>query len=638
MFETIEIIKGKPSPLGLSFEGDQANFAIFSKNASRVILGLFGDKKDHPEKEISMERSGDVWHVAIKGWPSEGTFYAFRCEGPYDEKKGLLFKGDRWLIDPYAKSAEERTPLKKMGAFDWQGIGSPQIHLEDLVIYEMHVRGFTVHPSSGVKNPGTFLGVIEKIPHLKQLGVNAVELLPIFSFYPATPFIHPKTKKPLTNYWGYQPLHFFVPMPLYAVSDPVAEFKTMVRELHRNGIEVILDVVFNHSGEGDDKNLYVNFRGIDNPIYYMVDPEGKYRNFSGCGNTLNCNHPAVQELILSSLRYWIEEMHVDGFRFDSAPVLMHDTSGNLIEDPSILQAIAKDPVISKVKLIAEPWDVGGDLQIGAFPKKGPWMEWNSLFRDTVRQFIKGTDGSAKPFGNVLSGSSLLYSTPLSSINHVSAHDGFCLRDLVSYNQKHNEDNGENNRDGVNENYSWNCGVEGPTEDKNVNALRERQMRNFLVALFLSQGIPMFLMGDEYGHTRFGNNNPYAQDNEMSWFLWSELEKNKKIFNFVSGLMAFRKAYPQLRHNHLLTENDVQWHGIEPGKPNWGSRFVALTFNGPHLIYLAFNGSDKPVKITLPSTLRQVVNTAEDWNFKPEGGSSISSLELLPYSAFLGINT
>jgi isoamylase/glycogen operon protein len=635
MWDGIEILKGTPSPLGLSFQGDQANIALFSQNATRVFLGLFAEKKEHPEKEIPLQRTGDVWHAAIKGLPPEAIFYAFRCEGPYDEKKGLLFKGDRWLIDPYTKNGQ--SPLKEIKPFDWQGVSSPQILWEEIVLYEMHVRGFTCHSSSGVKLPGTYLGLIEKIPHLKKLGINAVELMPIASFTESTFYFHPQTKKPLTNYWGYQTLHFFAPTQLYAAGDPIDEFKTMVRELHRNGIKVILDLVFNHTGEGDDKNCYINFRGIDNGVYYMLDPEGKYRNFSGCGNTFNCNHPVVQDLILSNLRFWIEEMHVDGFRFDSATVFMRDTNGNLTYDPSIVQAMTNDPVIGKALLIAEPWDAAGDIQVGFFAKKDPWKEWNSHYRDTVRRFIKGTDAEAPPFANVLSGSNVVYKTPLCSINFVAAHDGFSLRDLVSYNQKHNEDNGEKNRDGVVQNYSWNCGAEGLTQDGKIVELRERQMRNFLLALFLSQGIPMMVMGDEYGHTRQGNNNPYSQDNEVNWFLWNELEKNKKIFDFTSQLIAFRKQYPQLRHNNFFTDKDVEWHGTEPNKPDWAShsRFVALMIKGSPPLYVAFNASDKPLKVSLPPNAgwQLVVNTAEDWKFNLDG-PQLSFIELVPYSALL----
>ncbi len=661
MLENIEILPGNPSPLGLSFQGDAAHFAVFSSHATSVFLGLFAENDPNPQKEIPLHKTGDIWHIAVKGLSAEGMTYAFRCEGPYDEKKGLLYKSNIWLVDPYAKklSGQTRARVSPLEKFDWEGTLPPKIASQNLIIYEMHVRGFTQHSASAAAHPGTYLGIIEKIPYLKALGVNAVELLPIFEFDETHCLnVHPKTKKPLTNYWGYHPLHYFAAKRGYAASDPINEFKTLVRELHKNGIEIILDVVFNHTGEEQGLDYYINFRGLDNAVYYHIDKEGHYLNFSGCGNTVNCNHPAVQQLILDSLRYWVEEMHVDGFRFDLAAVFMRDPLGNLIPEPPILKAMASDPVISKVKLIAEPWDAAGLVQQGAFPKHGPWAEWNGYYRDTLRRFIKGTDNQAPLFAQILSGSKEIYqesTTPLSSINYISSHDGFCLRDLVTYNQKHNEENGEENRDGLEQNESWNCGAEGPTDNKDIIALRERQMRNFLLALFVSQGTPMLLMGDEYGHTRSGNNNPYTQDNALNWFLWDALEKNKNIFEYVSALIEFRQKNPSLQRTHFLTSNDIEWHGATPFKPDWSnlSRFVAFQtkhkrpFYHPFktmdkgLLYIAFNASPQPLKVTLPpkTEWRQVVNTAKDWNQHhlrdPDKGEPISSpIELLGYSALL----
>lgn len=648
MLENLTILKGKPSPLGLSFHKGTANFAVFSSHATSVFLGLFLENNPQLEKEIPLQKTGDIWHVAITGHP-EGMTYAFRCEGPRDEKKGLLYKPDVWLVDPYAKilSSHTRARIKPLEKFDWEGVKSPKIPRDKLVIYEMHIRGLTQHPSSAVSHPGTYLGVIEKIPYLKALGVNAVEFLPIFDFDETfCKNVHPQTKKPLTNYWGYHPLHYFAPKQSYAASDPVQEFKTLVREFHRNGIEVLLDVVYNHTGEEQDPNYYIHFRGLDNPVYYHVTDDGHYLNASGCGNTLNCYPKAVQRFILDSLRYWIEEMHVDGFRFDLASIFMCDPHGNADPNAPILKAIASDPVISKVKLIAEPWGATGLFLAGGFSKKGIWSEWNGYFRDTVRRFIKGDEVQATAFGQVLSGSEEIYresKTPLSSINFVTAHDGFCLRDLVTYQEKHNEENGENNRNGLDQNLSWNCGAEGSVDNKDINELRERQMRNFLLALFISQGIPMLLMGDEYGHTRKGNNNPYVQDNAINWFLWDELEKNKKIFHFTAALIEFRKKHTSLHRTHFLTAKDIEWEGTSPLQPDWSntSRFVAFRTKEKQPLYVAFNSSHQPAKITLPPRFKwhQVVNTAKGWEqhhlLDPENGEVVSSpFELPSYSAFL----
>jgi isoamylase/glycogen operon protein len=624
MLSNIEIIAGEPEPLGLTFRADRANFALFSQNATQVILGLFWDGKT---EEIPLNRTGDVWHVALKGALPKDLSYAFRCFGP----KEKLYNPENWLADPYAKILNDQrkakvAPLQK---FDWQGVQAPQIPLQDLVIYEMHVRGFTKHASSGVSHPGTFLGAIEKIPYLKELGVNAVELMPIFEFDETY-----KMKPPLINYWGYNPIHYFALKKMYANADPIAEFQTFVREMHRNGIEVFLDVVYNHTGEGKEKDYAVSFRGIDNEVYYQIDEEGAYRDASGCGNTFNVSHPRVQQLILDSLRYWVEVMHIDGFRFDLAPILTLDTKGQPRTNPPLLEAMAKDPLLRKAKWIAEPWDASGLYQLGSFPNWGPWSEWNGRYRDSVRRFIKGTDGKAGNFATAICGSEPTYrsaKTPLASINFITAHDGFSLRDLVTYQDKHNLANGEANLDGNNQNDNWNCGHEGPTDDPDICALRERQMRNFLLALFTSQGIPMLLMGDEYGHTRQGNNNPFVLDNEINWFLWDEWKQNQKIFQFVKKLIQFRKTHPQLRSTRFLTENDITWHT----KWDQQSRLVAFSFK-KNPLFLAFNAHFQPAQIVLPAELwRQVVHTEEDWEFHNEG-KIVSNITLAPYSSFLGI--
>jgi isoamylase/glycogen operon protein len=610
-----------------------------------------------PLWEFDAIRTGDIWHIALEGLP-EGVLYAFRCEGPYDPHQGLLFKPEVWLTDPYAKILDttHRWGDREKGyfgrasiasAFDWQGVSPPRVPLKDLNIYEMHVRGFTNHPSSGVRAPGTFLGVIEKIPYLKKLGITAVELMPIYEFDEIhCKDIQPHTGEPLPNYWGYNSLFFFAPMRRYAFSDsvqaPIEEFKTMVRELHRNGIEVILDVVYNHTGEGKEKEYYVNFRGIDNPVYYMMDGHGNYRDYTGCGNTVNSNHPAVQGWILDTLRYWIDEMHVDGFRFDLASTFTRGLDGNPIDSPPIVKAIS---ALKNVKLIAEAWDAVGLYQVGLFPKWGPWSDWNGRYRDTVRQFIKGTDGQSGPLADALSGSQSLFGdshTPLSSLNFITAHDGYTLRDLVTYQMKHNYENGEMNQDGNSRNDSWNCGGEGPSLNPQIAAIREQQMRNFLLALFLSQGIPMLLMGDEYGHSRKGNNNPYVQDNEINWFQWNILEKNEKIFSFVSSLIAFRKKHPALRRTQFLSKQDIEWHGPTPQQPDWSghSRFIAYTLHGPEPLYVAFNAHFHPITIHLPKSSKQwneVVFTMRDWDqhhFNSDGPRIDSQIEMPPYSSLV----
>lgn len=653
---------GNPEPLGFSLHGKRANIALFSKHATHVDLGLFLPGQSACLKEIPMHRTGDIWHIGLENLP-EGSLYAFRCLGPKNEHTGDLFHPEAWLADPYAKildtshkwGAKEKTYFGQTAVppeFDWDKTHPPRIKPEDLIIYEMHVRGFTQHPSAEVKHPGTFLGILEKIPYLKKLGINAVELMPIFEFDEIhCKDIQPHTGEPLPNYWGYNTLFFLAPMRRYAATEsifaPIQEFKTLVRELHRNGIEVILDVVYNHTGEGNEKNYFVHFRGIDNKVYYMIDPAGHYRNFTGCGNTFNCNHPAVQKYILDSLTYWIEEMRVDGFRFDLASIFTRGADGAPLHDPPIVQAITDLCREKGVKLIAEAWDAGGLYQVGLFPNKWKyWSDWNGKYRDTVRRFIKGTHGQAGAFADAIAGSQSIYhdsKTPISSLNFITAHDGYTMRDLVTYQMKHNYENGEMNQDGNNQNDSWNCGGEGPTLNPQIAALREKQMRNFFLCLFLSQGIPMLLMGDEYGHSRKGNNNPFVQDNDLNWFLWNLLDKNEKIFSFVSSLIAFRKNHIALRSTRFLTPHDIEWHGTVPGNPDWGgdSRFLAFTLKGSPHLYAAFNANSHPVQIMLPQELKwhQIVRTDADWeeHYFPAidaAPPTPSQLELPPYTALL----
>jgi isoamylase len=651
MLKNIFISPGTPYPLGSSVQKKTYNFAIFSQHAEQVFLGLFSPRTATPASEYPLIRTGDIWHISLKEVPP-GFTYAFRAEGPKTKK--LLYNSGVWLADPYAKSIDSpaiwnsslsspsvQAHLPSPSPFDWEGIKAPNIQNEELIIYETHVRGFTQHPSSGASSPGTYKAFMEKIPYLKKLGINAVELMPIFEFDETR-----RTKIPhlppykLPNYWGYSPLHFFVPMRRYAAGDPLLEFKTMVRELHRSGILVFLDVVYNHTGEGKEKDYFVHFRGLDNDVYYQVLDTGEYRDYTGCGHTINANHPQVQTLILDSLRYWAEEMHIDGFRFDLGAALTRDPQGVFLPQAPLLDKIIHDPILSQKRLICEAWDAAGLYLIGQFANHGPWHEWNGPYRDRIRRFIKGTNSYTGRFAASLCGSEPIYGaskTPLSSLNFITAHDGFCLRDLVTYQQKHNLENEEKNLDGSNQNDNWNCGTEGPTQDPLIAQLRERQMRNFLLSLFTSQGIPMLLMGDEYGHTRKGNNNPYVQDNEINWFLWDQ--KNEKIFAFTAALIAFRKKNACFRRTKFLTDQDITWHGHTPHTPNWSStsRFIAFVQES---FYVAFNADYHPADITLPEGLWHVlINTEKNWDEQPlvqreQNNPIAQTFTMQPYSAVL----
>lgn len=646
---------GSPSPLGLSFEGKKANFALFSQNAAEVVLALFQEGSPTPFAQFPMHKTDSVWHIALEPLP-QPVLYGFSCKAGPTPHPSDLFNPTLFMADPYSKIVQ--SPLEwgnpnrhylsfaaDPPSFDWQGVASPKIAPEDLIIYEMHVRGFTQHPSSQVKAPGSFLGIIEKIPYLKQLGINAVELMPIFEFDEIhSKDIQPQTGEVLPNYWGYNSLFFFCPMRRYSshpsLFAPMQEFKMLVRELHRNGIEVILDVVYNHTGEGSEKQYFVNFRGIDNATYYMTDAHGHYRDYTGCGNTFNCNHPAVQQFILDSLTFWVDEMHVDGFRFDLASVLTRDPNGHPMGSPPLIEKISSFFLKEKkAKLIAEAWDAGGLYQVGFFPNRWPgWSDWNGKYRDTIRRFIKGTPDQAGAFADAICGSESIYrhsQTPVSSINFITAHDGYSLRDLVTYQMKHNYENGEMNQDGSNQNDNWNCGAEGPTQNTHVLRLREKQMRNFLLALFLSQGIPMILMGDEYGHSRRGNNNPFVQDNEINWFLWNLLEKNQKIFSFVSSLIAFRKQHCILRKNRFLNDKDVEWHD-----PDWSSssQRIAYTLKGSPPLFVAFNAHNLSKTIHLPAKEKWhlIVYTEKDWDEQLFHApiELDREFELAPYSALV----
>jgi glycogen operon protein len=589
------------------------NFAIYSRHASEVFLLLFDVPDGDPTDVIKLDASTrHVWHAFVHGL-KPGQLYAYKVRGEYNPAFGLRFNEHKLLIDPYAKAltgkfhntdnlllAYDSASIEKDRSldtrdntsivpksivvddqFDWQGDAPPDIHLEKLYIYEVHLKGFTAHNSSGVAHPGTYLGFIEKIPYLKSLGINAVEFLPLQEIY-VEDFL---TSKGLTNYWGYNTIGFFSPESSYGTrrspACEVTEFKTLVRELHAAGIEVILDVVYNHSGEGSELGPTLAFRGIDNPTYYSLtgparEPYRYYMNYTGCGNSLNFDSTQVIRFVMDSLRYWVEAMHVDGFRFDLASVLGRE-SGIYQKSASFFDAISQDPVLNRIKLIAEPWDLGS-YQVGNFPVD--WSEWNGRFRDTVRRFGKGDAGQLRDLGWRLTGSADLYQddgrSAYNSINFITCHDGFTLHDLVSYNAKHNEANLEHNNDGSNDNHSWNCGVEGVTGDHDVQALRKRLARNYICFLFFSMGTPMLLGGDEVMRTQRGNNNAYCQDNDISWFNWNSVEKNADILEFVKKTIAFTKRYTVLQNRKFfqgrdLNDNDIpdiSWFGTDLGSPHW----------------------------------------------------------------------
>ncbi|MES2344789.1 MAG: isoamylase, partial [Chlamydiota bacterium] len=639
-----KITQGLPKPLGVTQDArGGCNFALFSEHAENVTLCLFSPKEKFPFLEAPMKKTENIWHLHINKVP-------FPCEYAYRIK-------DHYLLDPYAKEIEsshlwdaakdEYFPkgiLSQPVIFSWKGEKKPNIPFENLIIYEMHVRAFTKDPSSKVSHPGTFLGVIEKLPYLKELGINAVELMPLCEFNESEyDKEDPTTHTPLYNFWGYSTINFFSPMNRYAEEKTIQEFKTMVLELHKHGIEVILDMVYNHTGEHG-----LSFRGIDDKVYYMHNKEGNPIDFTGTGNTFNCNHPAVIPFILDSLRYWVTEMHIDGFRFDLASIFTRNSEGMPLEDPPLLKAMNEDPIISKVKLIAESWDAGGLYQVGLFPKFGPWSEWNGKFRDVVRKFIKGTDGFTPSFATALCGSQDLYGhydSPIHSINFVTAHDGFTLHDLVSYQEKHNLRNAEDNRDGINDNESWNCGEEGPTKNRKTLQVRQKQVRNFQMALFLSLGVPMIVMGDEHLHTKDGNNNTWCHDNELNWIKWNTSSHND-FFRFTRLLIKLRRHHPIFERQQFLTNEDIDWHGHTPFEPDWSlkSRFIAYTLKDhTDTFYIAFNANYEPAHIYLPAVphkhWHRMIDTSlpppEDFIEHPHEEPPLKTTYTLPpYSALL----
>lgn len=616
------------------------NFTVHTSHGTSCDLLLFHPDEEEPYAVIPFPESykiGDVYSMIVYDLKAEEFEYAYCVDGPYDEKKGLLFDKTKILLDPYAQAVagqqvwgkkRTRTYHAKVvrDTFDWGVQPQSSREMSDLIIYELHVRGFTQHPSSGVKRPGTFAGLKEKIPYLKELGINAVELMPIFEF---DEMINAREVdgKQLVEYWGYNTVGFFSPNASYAAAEEVnnegTELKELIREFHENGIEVILDVVFNHTAEGNEQGPFFSFKGFDNNIYYLLTPEGHYYNFSGCGNSLNCNHPVVQQMILECLRHWTVHYRVDGFRFDLASILGRDEDGMPMNNPPLLRSLAYDPLLRNVKLIAEAWDAGGLYQVGNFPASKRWAEWNGQYRDTMRGYLKGDFweansaawricGSGDLYGGYYSEGNNNYAGYNSCINFLTCHDGFTLYDLYSYNNKHNEANGWNNTDGANDNRSWNCGMEGDTNDPEVLKLRYRMIRNACAILMCSRGTPMFFSGDEFGNTKFGNNNSYCQDNEISWIDWSLLKKNKELFEFFKFMIAYRKKHPVIRKkldNAVCGMEGMHAHDVNADRMevSQNAKTLAVSFAGydrkkckDDLVYVAVNAYWEEVRITLPN--------------------------------------
>jgi len=612
---------GSPLPFGAHWQNGYYNFSLYCNHAASIVLLFYERHSKCLVAELPLHCTGKVWHIALKG-VDPSWYYVYRIVNFPEE-----FPSERLILDPYAKAVAGRSTwankepylpygeLPQPCAFNWGKEPQKAVAPSDLIIYEMHVRGFTQHQSSNVDHPGSFLAVIEKIPYLLSLGVTAIELLPCQEFDECENIrCNPFSGERLYNFWGYSTIAYFAPMGRYAVGNEpnaaIIQFKEMVKQLHNHGIAVILDIVFNHTAENGALGSIFSFKALDPYRYYMRDSNtGRYLDYTGCGNTFNCNHPIGMQFILDCLRYWVVDMHVDGFRFDLAAIFCRGIHGDVLEWSPLIEAISTDPLLSSVRLIAEPWDAVGLYQVGSFPGEAPWMEWNGRYRDAVRNFIKGTGGKGE-FATRLCGSQDMYATysPLRSINFLTAHDGFTLADLVSYNDKHNLSNSEENRDGTNNNDSWNCGVEGKAEDKEILALRLRQRKNFILALAVSQGIPMLLMGDEYGHTKEGNNNTWCHDDESNWFLWDALERESDFFRFYSSLLAFRRRHPIFSRDRFLLEQDIWWHGIIPYKPRWEESrgFLAFTVSDREKqeeIYIAFNSQDKEVKIIFPRCKR-----------------------------------
>jgi len=651
----VEIQNGAPIGLGAVIVPGGVNFSIYSKSATKVVLFLFDSEDDKlPATSITLDpvnnRTGNIWHVLVKGIGA-GAMYLYQVSGPYVPPAGLRFNSHKYLFDPYAKAYTKGSVFasynkqRRMGmaavengelsdlsdfpkcvviddsAFDWEGDKPLNLPMETSVIYETHLKGFTASKTSGVEDSGTYKGFTNKIEYLKNLGITAVELMPVFEFDELeNGNINPRTGERLVNYWGYSTIGFFAPKTSYAADKTpggaVNEFKQMVKELHKAGIEVILDVVYNHTAEGNEHGYTFSFRGLQNDVYYSLPYSEKqyYMNFSGCGNALNCNHPVVYDFILASLRYWVLEMHVDGFRFDLASILTRGQNAAPMELPPLTNAIHEDPILCNTKIIAEPWDAAGLYQLGGFPGGNRWSEWNGRFRDDIRRFIRGDENTATAAATRIAGSSDLFNhagrSPLSSINFITAHDGFTLNDLVSYNGKHNEENGEANRDGSDDNLSYNHGFEGDCVNPKIEAARKTSIKNYLLYLFVSQGVPMMLYGDEMRRTQHGNNNAYCQDNETGWMNW-ELEKtNEGLVRFTSLLIKLRKQNPVFCNNSFFYEGSsnktsITWYDSAAKNPDWSklNRFLAFkltSIDESKDFYVATNKDLYDLTITLPA--------------------------------------
>jgi len=660
-----DVRAGSPLPFGAYQHAGGVNFALFSRHATHVLLELYeSPDASSPARVIDLDparhRTGDVWHVWVRGI-APGQLYGFRIDGPYQPEEGHRFNVNKLLLDPLAtalvgtqnwnfeaaRGYDSPSSLSDLSFstvdnagcipkcmvtdahFDWEG-DLPLRHAPtDVVIYETHVRGFTIDPSSRATHLGTYRGLVEKIPYLKDLGITAIELMPVQEFNEnELSRVNPISKERLRNFWGYNPAVFLAPKETYgtqgSAGQQMLEFQEMVKSFHRAGIEVIVDIVLNHTAEENELGPTICLRGADNSIFYMLREDGRryYRDFTGVGNTLNGNHPVVRDFIMHVLRYWVIHMHVDGFRFDLASVLGRDEHGNLLQNAPLLESIAEDPILRDVVLIAEAWDAGGAYQVGSF-SKCRWGEWNGRFRDDVRRFWLGEPGMMGIFASRISGSADLYQLsgkgPANSVNFVTSHDGFTLNDLVCYKQKHNDDNGENGRDGTDANYSDNCGIEGPSDSPAVEALRNRLIKNFLFTLFISRGIPMLLAGDEFRRTQRGNNNAYCQDNAVSWVDWSFLEKHREIHRFTRGMIAFRRTHPVLRKAAFYTGADIQWFGPQGTTPAWADpgrkSFACLILGGSEPdLFLMFNAGTTSADFSIPAapgnkTWRLAVDTS-----------------------------
>jgi isoamylase len=648
---------GRPQPLGAEVRDGGVNFSVYSEHATSVQLLLFPDEQaTEPDRIFTLDReinhSFHFWHCFVPG-VQPAQLYAYRMDGPHDtSQSGGRFNVNKVLIDPYALgnvttlwdrgkavgpednvATSMRSMVLDPDDYDWEDDEFPNVPMADSIIYEVHVGGFTKSPTAGVEHPGTFRGLIQKIPYLQSLGVTAVELLPIYDFDETQVLRNAPDGTPLRNYWGYDPYGHFAPQSSYCTEPEegshLREFRDMVKALHKVGIEVILDVVYNHTSEGNQYGPTISFRGQANEAYYHLVPQDKqyYMDFSGCGNTFNANHPVVTKYIVDSLEYWVNECHVDGFRFDLGSVLSRGTDGGPMAAPPVLWNIELSRVLSQTKVIAEAWDAGGLYQVGRFPGKR-WCEWNGPYRDDIRRFVKGDAGIVGTVATRIAGSKDLFGPeeelPSNSINFVTCHDGFTLNDVVSYNGKHNDANGENNRDGSDDNRSWNCGAEGPTDDPGVEALRLRQVKNFAAILLLSRGTPMLLGGDEFRRTQGGNNNAYCQDNEISWYDWTQVDANADTVRFFSAMIAFRKRFSTLHRDDFFGDSrnargvaEVAWHGCLLDQPGWNDpecRVLSFTLGGLHDeedLHVILNMTDQGADFELPDVPGQRWTLAVD---------------------------